>query len=64
MKMIACRASETHFQFHSRQFTLRLAEEILSYSSVVMFAALALSYLTITCYIDYKTPIILIFWEE
>ncbi len=58
MKMIVCWASATYFQFHSRQFVRRLAEEILSYSSVVMFVALALSYLTITCHIAYKTSII------
>ncbi len=42
------------FQFHSRQFAHRLAEEIPSCSSVAMRVALALSYLTVTCYIAYK----------
>ncbi len=55
MKMIVCWASATYFQFHSRKFACRLAEEILSYSSAVMLVALALSYLTITCHIAYKT---------
>ncbi len=64
MKMIVCGPSVTHFQFHSWQFARRLAEEILSYSSAVMFAALTLSYLTITYHVAYKTSIILIFWEE
>ncbi len=41
MKMIVC------FLFHSREFARRLAEEILSYSSAVMFVVLARSYLTI-----------------
>ncbi len=58
MKMIVCGPSVTHFQFNSRQFARRLAEEILSYSSAVMFAALTLSYLTITYHVDYKTSII------
>ncbi len=55
MKMIVWWASATYLQFHSRQFTRRLAEEILSYSSAVTLVALALSYLTITCHIAYKT---------
>ncbi len=54
MKMIVCWASATYFQFHSRQFASRLAGEILSYSSAVTLA-LALSYLTITYHIAYKT---------
>ncbi len=55
IRMIVCWASVTYFQFHSRQFVRRLAEEILSYSSAVMLVALALSYLTVTCHIAYKT---------
>ncbi len=54
MKMIVCWASATYFQFHSQQFARLLAEEILS-SSTAMLEALALSYLTITCHIAYKT---------
>ncbi len=42
-------------QFDLRQFARRLAEETLSYSSAVMLVALALSYVTITFHIDYKT---------
>ncbi len=34
------------FQFHSRQFARRLAEEMLSYSSAAMSVALVQSYLT------------------
>ncbi len=37
------------------QFAPRLAEEMFSYSSAVTLVALALSYLTITCHIAYKT---------
>ncbi len=53
--MIVCWASAAYFQFHSRQFARRLAEEILSYSSPVTLVTLALSYLTVTCHIAYKT---------
>ncbi len=53
--MIVCWASATYFQFHLWQFARRLAEEIISYSSAAMRVALALSYLTITCHIAYKT---------
>ncbi len=55
MKMTVCWASVTYFQLHSRQFACRLAGEILSYSSAVILVALALSYLTVTCHIAYKT---------
>ncbi len=55
MKIIVCWASAAYFQFNSQQFVRRLAEEILSYSSAVMLVPLALSYLTITCHIAYKT---------
>ncbi len=55
MKMIVCWPSATYFQYHSWQFACCLPEEILSYSSVVTLVALALSYLTITCHIAYKT---------
>ncbi len=50
-----CVLSICDFQFHSRQFACRLAEEILSYSSAVTRVALALSYLTVTYHIAYKT---------
>ncbi len=52
---IVCWASVTYFQFHSQQFACRIAEEIVSYSSAVTLVALALSYLTVTCHIAYKT---------
>ncbi len=55
IKMIVCWPSASYFQFHSRQFARRLAEEILSYSSAAMRVALALSYLNITCHITYNT---------
>ncbi len=55
IRMIVCWASVTYFQFNSRQFACRLAEETPSYSSAVTLVALAWWYLTVTCHIAYKT---------
>ncbi len=51
--MIVWWASVTYFPLHSRQCWH--PEEILIYSSAVTLVALALSYLTVTCHIAYKT---------
>ncbi len=43
----------TYFQFNLRQFVHLLAEEILSYSSAVMFLALAIETIVVS---DYNMP--------